>query len=202
MPIDFEDLALRQRACRRFDVDADVPDEDVHRILTIAVHAPSAENSQPWEFVVVRSPETRAAFSAASRARWRSGGGEAVRQAVAPKVFADMEDGIDKGGLESAPVVIVVCLDTDRVRAEWGPSSVYPATQNILLAAGALGYGSCLTTGLTARSTDRVRELLELPPHVLPMACVFVGRPARALGRPKRRPAALHTHRETFGRLW
>jgi nitroreductase len=43
-----------QRACRRFDPDAEVTDSDIEQMLQAAVHAPSAENTQPWAFVVVR----------------------------------------------------------------------------------------------------------------------------------------------------
>jgi nitroreductase len=49
-----------QRACRQFDPDGAVPDSDVETILQAAVHAPSAENKQPWAFVVVRDERTRA----------------------------------------------------------------------------------------------------------------------------------------------
>jgi len=171
-------------------------------MLTCAVHAPTAENSQPWEFVVARSEETRKSFGAAARDRWTAGGAEQVRQFVSAQVYADIKDGIDNGGLETAPVVVVVCLDTTRVQDQWAAASIYAATQNLLLAAGSLGYGSCLTTGLTARSTELVRRRLELPNHVVPMAGVFIGRPARVLGAPRRPPASDRAHRERFGASW
>src|SRR3712207_7047969 len=50
---EFFDVVLNQRACRQFR-DDDVPDEVVERVLTAATHAPSAENRQPWVFVVDR----------------------------------------------------------------------------------------------------------------------------------------------------
>lgn len=202
MTATFEQLALHQRACRRFDPSGAVPDADIEKILTIAVHAPSAENSQPWEFVVVRSPDTRHAFAAINAARWRNGGAALIQRAVTPATFEDMQDGIAQGGLESAPVVIVVCLASDRIDEQWGASSIYPATQNLLLAAASLGYGTCLTTGLTQRSRDQVRGLLRLPAAIQPIAGVFLGRPARKLGPPKRQPAREHSHREFFGQPW
>ncbi len=66
---DFFDVVARQRACRAF-ADTPVSDEDVARVLTAATYAPSAENKQPWEFVVVRDPETRAAIGALTRRAW------------------------------------------------------------------------------------------------------------------------------------
>ncbi|MEY2462716.1 MAG: hypothetical protein QOH64_854, partial [Acidimicrobiaceae bacterium] len=57
----FFDVVLRQRACRSFAPDP-VGDDDIERILTAATHAPSAENMQPWVFVVVRDEATRASI--------------------------------------------------------------------------------------------------------------------------------------------
>jgi nitroreductase len=84
----------------------------------------------------------------------------------------------------------------------YAPSSIYPAVQNLLLAAADLGYGSCLTTGLTMFGIDRVRARLELPDTLLPMAAVYVGRPAKKLSLPRRRPATEVTYREKFGAAW
>ena len=74
--------------------------------------------------------------------------------------------------------------------------------QNLLLVANALGYGSCLTTGLTTFGVDRVRERLDLPATLSPLAAVYIGRPTHELGPPRRRPATSVTHRETFGTPW
>ena len=59
---DFFDVVTRQRACREFAAEP-VDDDDIAAVLTAATHAPSAENKQPWEFVVVRNDDTRAAIA-------------------------------------------------------------------------------------------------------------------------------------------
>jgi nitroreductase len=111
-------------------------DADVMTMLTVATHAPSALNTQPGHFVVVRSEETRRAFGAATRARWVATSGAArERNLVSTNLFRELDDGNGHGGLESAPTVIVVCLDTSKLQAAQGPSSIYPAIQNLLLAA-------------------------------------------------------------------
>jgi nitroreductase len=74
--------------------------------------------------------------------------------------------------------------------------------QNLLLTAADLGYGSCLTTGLTTMGADHVRELLELPQNLIPMAAVYIGRPAKKLSPPRRRPATEVTYRDKFGAPW
>jgi nitroreductase len=192
-----------QRACRRFDPDGKVLDADLERMLQAAVHAPSAENTQPWSFVVVRNEEARAQLADWWTETWNAGGGDFVRQSLDDKVLvADLEYGFNRGGFAAAPVVVVVCADTVRVQEIYAPSSIYPAVQNLLLAAADLGYASCLTTGLTTFGVDRVREKLQLPDTLLPMAAVYLGRSARKLSPPRRRPVASVTYREQFGKPW
>jgi nitroreductase len=192
-----------QRACRRFDPDSKVLDADLERILESAVHAPSAENTQPWSFVVVRNGQTRAQLADWWTETWNAGGGDFIRQSVDDKALvADLEYGFNRGGFAAAPVVVVVCADTDRVPEIYAPSSIYPAVQNLLLAAADLGYASCLTTGLTTFGVDRVREKLLLPDTLLPMAAVYLGKSARKLSPPRRRPAISVTYREQFGTPW
>jgi nitroreductase len=192
-----------QRACRRFDPDGKVLDADLERMLHAAVRAPSAENIQPWSFVVVRNEEARAQLADWWTETWNAGGGDIVRQSLDDKVLvADLEYGFNRGGFAAAPVVVVVCADTERVPEIYAPSSIYPAVQNLLLAAADLGYASCLTTGLTTFGVDRVREKLQLPDTLLPMAAVYLGRSARKLSPPRRRPAASVTYREQFGNPW
>lgn len=192
-----------QRACRRFDPDGNVSDADIDQMLQAAVHAPSAENTQPWSFVVVRNAQTRAQLADWWTETWNAGGGDFVRRSVDDKALvADLEYGFNRGGFAAAPVVIVVCADTERVMEVYAAASIYPAVQNLLLAAADLGYGSCLTTGLTMFGVDRVRERLQLPDTVLPMAAVYIGRSARKLAPPRRRPAGEVTFRETFGTPW
>jgi nitroreductase len=196
-------LMQAQRACRRFDPNGKVVDSDIEQMLQLAVHAPSAENTQPWSFVVVRDEERRKLLADWWTATWNAGGGDFVKHSVDDQVLIDdLEFGFARGGFAAAPVVIVVCADTERVAEIHAPSSIYPAVQNLLLAAADLGYGSCLTTGLTTFGIDRVRELLALPDTLLPMAAVYLGPPAKKLSPPRRWPALDVTYREKFGVAW
>jgi nitroreductase len=192
-----------QRACRRFDPDGKVLDSDIEQMLQTAVHAPSAENTQPWAFVVVRDDETRKLLADWWTETWNAGGGDFIKGSVDDQALIDdLEYGFNRGGFAAAPVVIVVCADTEKVMEVYAPSSIYPAVQNLLLAAADLGYGSCLTTGLTMFGIERVRARLELPDTLLPMAAVYVGRPVKKLSPPRRRPATEVTYREKFGTGW
>ena len=192
-----------QRACRRFDPDGKVLDADIEQMLQSAVHAPSAENTQPWSFVVVRDADTRKLLADWWTETWNAGGGDFIKQSLDDQALVnDLEYGFNRGGFAAAPVVVVVCTDTDRVPEIYAPSSIYPAVQNLLLAAADLGYGSCLTTGLTTFGVDRVRERLALPDTLLPMAAVYLGPSAKKLAPPRRRPALDVTYREKFGVAW
>ena len=66
-------VVTRQRACREF-ADTPVTDAELGPLLEAATHAPSAENRQPWEFVIVRDPETRAAIGELTRKAWEEHG--------------------------------------------------------------------------------------------------------------------------------
>jgi nitroreductase len=192
-----------QRACRRFDPDGKVLDSDIEQMLQSAVHAPSAENTQPWSFVVVRDADTRRLLADWWTETWNAGGGDFIKQSLDDRALVnDLEYGFNRGGFAAAPVVVVVCADTERVPEIYAPSSIYPAVQNLLLAAADLGYGSCLTTGLTTFGVDRVRERLALPDTMLPMAAVYLGPSAKKLTPPRRRPALEVTYREKFGVAW
>lgn len=196
---DFFTVVHTQRACREF-ADEPVPDELVARVLDAATFAPSAENRQPWEFVIVRDPAVRARIGELTRRAWESRGKDFSRERLAPGLFSDVDRGAT-GGVSGAPVLVVVAADTARGLAATVPSSVFPAVQNLLLAAGALGLGSALTT-ITTAYADELREVVGLPEHVVPVAVIPLGVPARALGPPGREPFAAHTHRERYGAPW
>ncbi|MGI8663325.1 MAG: nitroreductase family protein [Acidimicrobiales bacterium] len=193
----FFDVALRQRACRRFAPDP-VPDEHIDRILTAATHAPSAENMQPWVFVVITDAAARRAVCDIARELWSGG----ARAYAVPHLDQRTIDDVDTSvaeGFGGAPVLILVGADHEAgAHPSTLAASIYPCVQNLLLAAGALGYGSALTT-LTTLVADRLRAVVGLPASVEPMAIVPIGRAARPLGPPRRRPVAEVAHRDEFG---
>jgi nitroreductase len=197
---DYFDVVRTQRACRDF---ADTPVEDalLAQILEAATFAPSAENRQPWVFVVVRDPATRARIHGLTERAWREGGRAFAEQRLEPGLLKDVDRGIAGGGYRAAPVLIVVAADTERGHPATVASSIFPATQNLLLAANALGLGSALTTLTTTFATE-LRDALGLPDHVVAQAVVPVGHPARPLGPPRREPFADHTYRDRYSTGW
>jgi len=196
---DFFALVHAQRACRAF---ADEPVEDalVARVLDAATFAPSAENRQPWEFVVVRDPEQRGRIGDLMKRAWEAHARDHSVTRLTPKLFAEVDQGAT-GTISAAPVLVVVAADTTRGLPATVPSSIYPAIQNLLLAAGALGLGSALTTIATVFA-DELRDAVGLPEAVVPVAVIPLGIPARPLGPPRREPFAAHTHRDRYGSPW
>jgi nitroreductase len=186
-----------QRACRAYTDDA-VADADLTAMLEAATHAPSAENRQPWVFVVVRDATVRRAIADLTARVWQSGGRQHAEQSLTSPFFGAV-DAFVTGGYGGAPVLVVVAGDgrggTSRALLA---SSVFPATQNLLLAAAALGYGSSMTT-LAAHAPDELGALVGLPADVIPFAVVPIGRPAVALGPPRRRPVPEVAHLDAFG---
>jgi nitroreductase len=196
---DFFDVVLRQRATRAF-LDDPVDDELVERVLQAATHAPSAENRQPWVFVVVRHPVRRAAIGELNRRVWEGGAKAHSEGRLTPSLLDEVDQGA-QGGVAGAPVLLVVGGDTRLGDRRVLAASIFPAVQNILLAAGALGLGAALTT-LPLVFGDELAEIVGFPFEVQPMAVVPLGWPARPPGPPGRLPVSDKAHRETFGSPW
>jgi nitroreductase len=188
-----------QRACRDFLPDP-LDDAVIEQVLEAATYAPSAENRQPWVFVVVADEDLRSRIGELTRRAWRSGARAASEPRLTPSLMADVDRGAE-GGVSGAPVLVVVCGDCALGHAGAMPASVFPAVQNLLLAATAAGLGSALTT-LPVVYGDELASLLSLPAHVRPMAVVPLGRPARRLGPPRRRGIASCTYLNRYGETW
>ena len=110
-------------------------------MLDAARFAPSSENTQPWVFVVVRDAERRARLADLMDRLWSS----APESDLAPSLQADVAAASAVGSLPR-PVWIVVGADDRRADRREQSSSIFPAVQNLLLAATALGLGSAMTT--------------------------------------------------------
>ena len=193
---DFFEVVHTQRAARTFLPD-DVDDATVARILTAATHAPSAENSQPFVFVVVRDQALRTAIGELTARLWQGGAGELEAGRLSPGFWRDVDRGA-MGGVAAAPVLVVVCGDTRLTYPQSMGASVFPAVQNLLLAAHALGLGSTLTT-LPVVADGELGALLDLPAEVVPVAVVPLGHLPAPLGPPRRRPISEKAHRDRYG---
>lgn len=189
-----------QRSVREFTEKA-VPDEVVRRVIELATKAPNGSNRQAWRFIVIRDPKVRADLTEIyQRCLLDLHGCATLEEALARPGISSMA----KGGLVMAktlakapPVLVVVCFHPE-TRNEPGPS-VYPATQNLMLAAWSMGLGTLLVTGLRRREAE-IRQLLAIPPDVLISAFIPMGYPARRYSLPKRKPVSEVTYFDGWGK--
>ena len=191
------------RAVRRQRPDP-IPDEVVRRLIEAATWAPTGANSQPWRVIAVRDADTKQRLQELYLGPWNAYEKNA-RQAfkgLGPEALASQERVLAAAThlakqMHRSPVIFVFCFNPERMAitdAEQprpsvvGGGSVYPAVQNLLLAARAEGLGCVLTTLLCMREPE-VRALLEIPEPWATCAFVPVGIPAsRGHGPLSRRP--------------
>jgi nitroreductase len=205
--VDFFDVVTSTRAIRRYRPDP-IPDDDLARMMFAASRAPSGSNRQPFRFVVLRdgpvATEARAALGEAFRSMWtskRAGDGYdqgSGAEASSPKarMAATMQHFVDH--IEEAPVIVLACVSHWRDGDFSEGASIYPACQNLLLSARALGYGGVMTLWHRP-AEDRLAELLGLPSDVSVAAVIPLGRPAGRHGPVRRRPLADLVYEEGWG---
>ena len=184
------------RAIRRY-CDEPIPEHDLASILWHASRAPSGSNRQPFRFLVLRDGEravtAKALLGESFRAGWEAKllhDGYATGSGSDPntpksRMAATMQHYVDH--IEQVPVIVLVCMLRHRDPNPYEGASVYPACQNLLLAARALGYGGALTMWHQMVEAE-LRELLSVPDGVAMSACITLGRPAGTHGPVRRRP--------------
>jgi len=222
-PMGVFDAMFTARATRVY-TPRPVPDDVLAKVLRAATFASSSGNTQPWEFVVVTDDGLKqqlksvlaAAFEGVDATRAQpeeqlvDGAGRAVTGNSAV-------ENVDRVG-----AVVMVFWNPDRGarfvgQYEENPdgtfreartfpgdgrgTSLFPACQNMILAAQALGLQSLFTTffGLVERE---VKELLHVPARMFLEAAVFLGYGDEALGRPRRRPLAEVVHMNDWAAPW
>jgi nitroreductase len=215
-PADFFTVVDTQRALRRFRPDP-VPDALLARVLSAATRAPSARGAEPWCFVVVRDAALRATIGAHYRRAFEAGAAfaaatDADRDVRTRPHYARMMRAAEDLALHFADVPVLVVCGLDH--AQLGPlaapdgtlrapaaayASVFPAVQNLLLAAHALGLGGTLTT-LHRHFEAELKRLLAVPAAVEVVAIVPLGWPVDRPGPTRRKPLAAVAFRDVFGR--
>jgi nitroreductase len=194
--LDVLDALATTRAIRRYRPDP-IPEADLARILWSATRAPSGSNRQPARYVVLRdgpaATDARALLGGAYRAAWgekRSTHGfdqGSGADPTSPKARAAWAMQAYVDGFERIPVVVLACIRRWRKPHISEGASVYPACQNLLLAARALGYGGVLTMwhGLVE---DDLRRVLGIPDDVVLAGTITLGRPEGGHGPVRRLP--------------
>ncbi len=182
--IDLFDAIDSQRGIRRFKPDP-VPDELITRLLQAAIKAPSGGARQGWSFIVIRDQKTKDKIGDL----YRAGDGFSITPDMTGqvrRVYGSAQYLEDH--MEDVPVFILVCIEAN-ANSSFSGASIYPAVQNILLAARGMGLGSCLTTR-QMRFEEEIKQLLNIPEDVATAALLPIGFPAEGVGYgPTRRKA-------------
>ena len=193
------------RSLRRFRPDP-IPDEVLRELLEAATCAPSGGNSQGWRFVVIRDPEQRRRVGALYKEGWDEYSPPSRLAAITdPRERRRVESAFHLGAHmgDEAPVLVMVCAPRQGDGGDSGGgrtlgASVYPAVQNLLLAARARGIGGCLTTIHLYREAQ-VKAALGIPEDVDTYALIPLGYPRDNFGRLRRRPVEEVTFLDRWG---
>lgn len=142
---------LQRRSIRKFDAEKDVADELIGHLLEAARLAPSGLNNQPWRFAIVRQQDLKDQIAQLSHYH---------------------------GIISSAPVLIIVLLDTESIyHREKDIQAVGACIQNLLLAAHSQNLGA-VWLGEILKNGSKVVDLLQLGKRYELMAVVALGYPA------------------------
>ncbi|MFQ6073912.1 MAG: nitroreductase family protein [Candidatus Bathyarchaeia archaeon] len=166
-------MVKTRRSIRRYKPDP-VSDEIIRQLIDAARHAPSADDIQPWEFIVVRDKQVK----------------EELSKTHAWSRF-----------VKDAPVCIVA-LGNERLSPSYFAIDTTCAIQNLLLASHSLGLGACWVAvyDLHNPSYERhVRTVLNVPSHLRVVAMIPVGYPDEKAGRRALRETSEILHFNRYG---
>jgi len=173
-----------------------VPQELIERVIYAATRASSPGNSQEWDFIVVRNPEAK----------------RKIRDLLAPR-FKAMRETMSTpsqttnrmlGGaihlaetLNEVPAIIFVCgpvaYPPNAPMEQFVWSALYPAAQNLIVAARSLGLGTTFTT-FHMLMEGELRELLGIPQAIKLGVMIPIGWPQKDFVKVTRKPIAKVIH--------
>ena len=189
--MDLYDAMSTLRAVRRLKSDP-IPSEVLHRVLRAATWAPSGGNRQCWRIIVVRDQLCKSKLAELYKPHWieYTRGFETLLNQLSGDKLKQTKRGLEAGNylsehLHEAPVICVFCFNPSQMTitdenlqrpSVVGGGSVYPAVQNLLLAARSEGLGCVLTT-LLCLEEKSVKSLLDIPDDWFTCAHVPLGYP-------------------------
>jgi nitroreductase len=193
------------RAMRRLKPDP-VPDELVHHILEAGQWAANGGANQRWRFLVIKDRSIKEqvqewyqkAFDEVVGPRYR---GSAPPPGSSPGRYRRQHDAVEylTEHYHEAPIWIVACQDDcEETPSRSAGASIYPAVQNMLLAARALGLGATLTSR-HLRHEKEVEEIMGLPPGVHSYAILPIGYPMGNFGPVRRGPLSDVVYLDKWG---
>lgn len=206
----FFELASSMRAMRRLKPDP-VPPSVLEKVLEAGVQAPSGQNTQPWSFLVLQKPESKAWFAERYKAAIESRFTEMMtmpteKNTALTRQVKAMQYQVNH--MQDFPVLLIVCgqrdwpfkvAEADRIGlAPPNFGAVYPCVQNILLACRSLNLGAALTTMHQVFEED-LCEHFAIPDEYGVVVTIPIGYPMGKFGPVSRKPATNKTYYEAWG---
>ena len=195
------------RAIRRY-CDEPIPEAVLRDMLWAATRAPSGSNRQPFRFVVLtdsdKAIQAKQLIASAAQELWAekrardeydkgSGLDPNSPKARMARVMQNYVDDFAK-----VPALVLPCLVRYREPNPFEGASVYPAVQNLLLAARGLGYGGVFT-GFHLSVEKELKQLVGIPEAVQISGVVTLGKPQGRHGPVRRRPMRELVFGDTWG---
>lgn len=195
------------RSIRRY-LPEPIPEDVLRDIMFAATRAPSGSNRQPFRFMVFtdseKSEQVKTLIAQGAQKLWNhkrvndgyDAGSGAVEDSPKTRMANTMQNYVEK--FAEVPVLVLAILLRYRDPNPMEGASVYPACQNLLLAARAKGYGGVLT-GFHGYVEKELHELLDLPENAFIAATISLGKPAGKHGPVRRVPMNDLIYADTWG---
>lgn len=192
------------RSIRRY-ADEPVTEEQLAQVMHLATRAPSGSNRQPFRFVVLRdgpvAVQVRQLLGDGARDTWaeKKAKGEfpdARPDSPTARMLASMDHYVET--FAAAPVIVLPCMVRYRPATTTEGASIYPAVQNLLLGARAVGLGGALSMFHRVREPE-IAAAIGLPEEAFIAATVTLGVPAGRHGPVRRKPIAKVVYDDAWG---
>jgi len=192
------------RALRRFKPDP-IPEDVLFQLFDAAIRAPSGQNAQDWRFVVIRDAAVKAQMQQWSQTPWQR---YIARYAERPEAIDELprSQRLSLRSVEhlvhhlgECPAVVAVLGLKGRHGTPGG--SAFPAVQNLLLAARALGLGGSVFNFPLSHEIE-LRELLRIPDTNQIYCLLPIGYPTDRQGPVRRKPVTEVVYLDTFAAPW
>jgi nitroreductase len=203
---DLFEIMQTTRSMRRLKPDP-VPDELIRKILEAGAGAANGGNTQRWRFLVVKDPKIKQAVQVWYKKAFDEVVGPRYAKSAPPpgvtaERYARQHSAVQylTDHFHEAPVWIVACIDEGTAQpTRWSGASIYPAVQNMLLAARALGLGSTLTTRHLLYEKE-AEAAMGLPEGVHSYAILPIGYPMGRFGPVGRGKLADIVYQDAWGK--
>lgn len=195
------------RTIRRYTKEP-VPEAALRVMLFSATRAPSGSNRQPFRFIVLtdgpRAKTAKGIVAEGAKQLWGAKrgadgydqGSGADSSSPKARMARTMQHYVER--FPDVPVLVLPCLIRYRAPTPMEGASIYPACQNLLLSARALGYGGAFT-GMHHPVESELRQLLGIPDDVFLAGTITIGKPAGRHGPVRRRPLSELVYSDHWG---